>query len=295
MIWKLRIALKQTFVKLFAKRTKLFHDIIYTKIIFLITFGRFPNIKAPKTFNENIFCLKNREIEYDYAKYTDKYEVREYVEQKIGKQYLNEVLGIYNSFDEIDFGKLPNEFALKATHGSSYNVIVTDKKLLDIEKTKTKFDKWLKENFFYKAREKNYFNIKPRIMCDHFLKPETGVLEEFKLFCFYGKVKFIQYNKETAQGRFDNLYDANWNKIDVIYGYPNFEGAVLPNNKNELISVAEKLAEPFVFVRADLYNIDGKIIFSELTFHSGGGMVPFKPKKYDQIFGKFFEKEDTKS
>ena len=175
---------------------------------------------------------------------------------------------------------------MKATHGSSYNIIVPDKSKLDKNAAKKKFDRWLRENFYYKDREKNYKNIKPRIMCDAFLRPLDEQLEEYKLFCFKGKVGFIQHNKQINGKRYDNIFDAQWNILPVKYGYDGFTGDSKPENGDELITVAEKLAAPFELVRVDLYNVDGKIVFSELTFHSGGGLIPFEPKEYDRMFGK---------
>ena len=123
-------------------------------------------------------------------------------------------------------------------------------------------------------------------MCDAFLRPLDEQLEEYKLFCFKGKVGFIQHNKQINGKRYDNIFDAQWNILPVKYGYDGFTGDSKPENGDELITVAEKLAAPFELVRVDLYNVDGKIVFSELTFHSGGGLIPFEPKEYDRMFGK---------
>lgn len=163
--------------------------------------------------------------------YTDKLEVRDYVRKTVGEQYLNEVIGVYESFDDIDFDQLS----------------------------------------------------------DAFLRPLDGQLEEYKLFCFKGKVGFIQHNKQIGGKRYNNIFDAQWNILPVKYGYDGFTGDSKPENGDELIAVAEKLAVPFELVRVDLYNIDGRIVFSELTFHSGGGLITFEPKGYDRKFGKVLE------
>ena len=287
---KIRIALKLFVYALFSKKTKLINDEKYNKLLFYITFGRKADFNNPKTFNEHVCARKVRRDEYGLSVYTDKYLVRDYVKNTVGEQYLNNVLGIFDSYSEIDFDKLPDKFALKCTHGSGMNVLVTDKKSLDHKKTEKKFSKWLKENFYYKAREKNYYNIVPRIMCDEFLenKDKNGLCE-MKIFCFGGKAKFISYNLFKGEKPFTNYYNSNWEKIDLKVGYENFDGDCLPANKTEIIEIAEKLATPFDFVRVDLYNVDDRIIFSELTFHSGGGFTPFTPHKYDEIFAKYFE------
>ena len=283
---KYRILVKVLLIKFFVKFPKLISDAAHSKLLFRVMFGYTPDLNHPKTMNEYICSTKISDEKLTYWVYTDKYEVRKYVEQVVGDQYLNQVLGIYNSFEDIDFNTLPEAFAMKATHGSSYNVIVPDKRKLDTKAAQKKFDQWLAENFYFKDREKNYKNIPPRIMIDAFLQPGDGQLEEYKLFCFKGKVGFIQHNKQIAGERYDNIFDPDWNLIPVKYGYAGFEGDEKPMNGDELITVAEKLAEPFEFVRVDLYNVDEHIIFSELTFHSGGGLIPFEPKEYDRKFGE---------
>ena len=286
---KIRVFIKVVAIKFFETFPKLISDENHSKLLYWIMFGRIPDLKNPKTFNEYICATKVDDKKLEYYKYTDKYLVRQYIERVVGNKYLNQMLGIYDSFDEIDFNALPNAFALKATHGSSYNIIVKDKSKFDRAKAKKKFAKWLKENFYYKDREKNYKNIRPRIICEAYLEPKDEELEEYKLFCFKGKVGFIQHNKLLNGERHSNVFDSQWNLLPVRYGYSGFQDDGKPDNGCELISIAEKLAEPFDMVRVDLYNIDGRILFSELTFHSGGGLIPFEPKKYDREFGKLLD------
>lgn len=283
---KIKIFAKVVAINFFCRFPKLISDKNHSKLLYFIMFGYIPDLDNPKTMNEYICSTKVSEEKLDYWVYTDKYEVRKYVEEIVGREYLNDVVGIYDNFDEIDFDSLPEAFAMKGTHGSSYNIIVKDKKKLNKSDAKQKFDKWLSENYYYKDREKNYKNIKPRIMCDAFLNPKDSQLEEYKLFCFKGKVGFIQHNKQIHGKRYDNIFSPEWEKLPVKYGYDGFEGDKKPENAGELVEVAEKLAQKFEFVRVDLYNVDGRIVFSELTFHSGGGLIPFSPKEYDRKFGE---------
>lgn len=283
---KFKVLLKVLCIRFFEKFPKLISDEKHAKLLYWIMFGYVPDLNNPKTLNEYICATKISEEKLDYWRYTDKYEVRQYVAETVGEQYLNEVVGLYDNFDAIDFDALPDAFAMKATHGSSYNIIVSDKSCLDIPDARKKFKKWLKENYYYKDREKNYKLIKPRIMCDAFLNPKGGQLEEYKLFCFNGKVGFIQHNKQIGGARYDNIFGPDWKLLPVKYGYAGFPDDEKPANGAELISLAEKLSAPFRFVRVDLYNVDGRIVFSELTFHSGGGLVPMQPKSYDREFGK---------
>ena len=187
---KARIFLRVVVTKFFWKFPSLISDESHAKLLFWIRFGYRFDFRHPKTMNEYICASKISDEKLGFDIYTDKYEVRSYVRETVGDRYLNEALGIYDRFDDIDFDRLPDAFAMKATHGSSYNIIVTDKSKLDRAAAKKKFDRWLGENFYYKDREKNYKNIKPRILCDAFLRPLDGQLEEYKLFCFRGKVGF---------------------------------------------------------------------------------------------------------
>lgn len=287
MLFKARIFLKVVLTKIFMWFPRWISDENHTKLLYWCMFGRLPDLKNPRTFNEWICAHKIKDEWLDYRQYADKYEARTYVRESIGEQYLNEVLGVYSSFDDIDFNALPTAFVMKGTHGSRYNILVPDKHALDVVAARKKFNKWLKENFYYKAREKQYKLIQPRIMIDRFLKPQQGEIEEFKLFCFHGKVKMISYNQGEGHNRKSNLFDEQWQPLPVRLGYRGFPQEQLPQNKEQLVLLAEKLAQPFEFVRVDLYHIDGTIYFSELTFSPGGGLVPFKPKEFDRELGKW--------
>lgn len=251
--------------------------------------GRKADFDNPATFSEYICARKVRRDEYDLWVYTDKYQVRKYVADVVGSQYLNENYGVYDCYEDIDFENLPNRFALRCTHGSGMNMIVTDKAMINHKQAAKHFRKWLKSNYYYLGREKNYYKVPPRIVCDQFLECETQEgLPEAKVFCFNGKAKFICYNLNLEEKVYSNYYDAQWNRLDMRRGYANCADWIVPGNAAEIVEVAEKLAAPFDFVRVDLYNLDNRIIFSELTFHSGGGFVPFTPATYDTEFAKYF-------
>lgn len=287
MLWKLKMLLKKIVVALSQRFPRLISDEAYSRLLYFIVFGKGIDLAHPKTFNEHIIAAKLEDRKYAYAPYTDKYEVRKYVAETVGEQYLNPMLGIYNRFDEIDFDALPKAFALKATHGSGFNIIVPDKDKLDIPAAKKKFDRWLATNFYYKDREKNYKHITPRILCDQYIQFEE-VLVEYKLYCFFGKVRLICQNIDKDGRRYTNVMNEHFEPLDVRFGYDRLDFPVT-GKKEELTAVAEKLSQPFDFVRVDLYENKGQIRFSELTFHSGGGLVPFRPASYDLEFGKFFE------
>ena len=292
--YKLRLALKVTVLKVFGKATGIMSDETFNKVLFRIMFGRKADFNNPTTFNEFVCARKIRQDAYDLWPYTDKYEVRKYVRDTIGEQYLNENYGVYTKFEDIDVNALPDRFVLRGTHGSGYNIVVRDKTDFEPEKAGAKFQKWLKENYYYRCRERNYFQIKPRITCDRFLECKTAEgLPEMKVFCFGGKAKLISYNIFENSQTYVNMYDENWNYLNVAEGYPHFADKTVPENHAEILRVAEALAAPFDFVRVDLYNIDGRILFSELTFFTGGGFAPFSPLEYDEKFADYFKELDA--
>lgn len=277
------------YIKLFGKMSKIVSDEQYNKRIYKIRFGKNPDLDNPVTFNENIIKNKVFDDELYLSAYTDKYEVRKYVEEKIGSKYLNEVYDVYSNVDDIDFSKLPTKFALKATHGSGWNIIVEDKRKIDLNRVRHRFKKWLNMNYYLVGREKNYKNIKGRIVCEKYLDLSDGLIE-YKVFYFNGKARFFTYNLEWPDRRISNYYYADGSYIDVGIGYEHSPNHKLSDNYKDVIALSEKLSSDFKFVRVDLYSVKGKIYFSELTFHPNGGFSPFYPDEYDIEFGSYFSK-----
>ena len=212
MLWKFKMLLKKLLISFSQKFPDAISDELYSKILYFIVFGKRIDLSNPQTFNEHIIVKKLEDKKYGYDIYTDKYAVREYVKECGCEHILNEIYGIYDSFSDIDFTKLPNSFALKATHASGFNIIVPDKADFNIDEAKKKFDKWLKVNFYYKDREKNYKNIKPAILCDKYIN-FGDCLIEYKLYCFNGKVKIICQNVDCDGKRYTNVLDKKFNKI----------------------------------------------------------------------------------
>ena len=141
------------------------------KLLYFIRTKKIPNLKKPITFNEKTTYLKlNNYSKNDLVvKCADKYEVRKYVEDKGYSKLLNELYGVYDNFDEIDFEKLPNKFALKCTHGCAYNIICSDKSKFNKEEARKKVNKWMKEKYGYATTELHYTKIKPKIIIEKYL------------------------------------------------------------------------------------------------------------------------------
>lgn len=156
--------------------SKKLNDETFIKWRYFIAFGKFPNLVSPQTFNEKLQWLKLHDKHEEYSELVDKYEVKNYICNSIGKEYVIPTLGVYNSFDEIDFDVLPNQFVLKTTHDSGGVVVCPDKNKLDINKAREILQKSLRTNYFYTGREYPYKNLKPRIIAENIwlMNPEQN-------------------------------------------------------------------------------------------------------------------------
>ena len=249
----------------------------------------------------------------------DKWAVREYVKARTGEKYLVPCIGVYDDVDKIPFEKLPNQFVLKATHGSGWNIICPDKGRIDWRLAQRKMRKWLRSDFSKVGREWHYHEIKPRIICERFLvDPESTTLRDYKLFTFRGETKYIwvDFTERIADGlqgelvqetgyskpkivdglvRYRNIYDPQWRYMPGRGSlHPCKETACVkkPECLEEMLEVARKLASDFPQCRVDLYVIGGKrIVFGELTFTSGNGCNAFYPQSFNDELGSYIDLE----
>lgn len=264
---------------------------IGAKILYTLSTKSIPHLKNPRNFNDKMTLLKLKYYNNDkrLPNLVDKYEVRNYV-KKIGcEEILNELYGVYDNPEEIDFNTLPEKFALKCTHGCAYNIICNDKSKLDIEKTKKKLNKWLKETYGYPTQELQYIKIKPRIIAEKNLCDENGKMpKDYKIYCFDGKPECIKVISDREKGGYKaNYYDLDWNELD--YGKRKWTSKFhqeKPENLKEMLEYAKKLSNGFKFVRVDLYDQNNKVIFGELTFTPSRGYAPYYSKKGNIELGK---------
>jgi len=251
-----------------------------------------PNLVAPKEFMEKLLWLKLYYYTFNYERYVDKYDVRNYVAEKVGSAYLNEIYGVYDAVSQISFDQLPNEFVLKGTHGSGYNIIVKDKSTLDIALTKKKLNQFLTDNYYYKFRELIYKNVTPRILIEKYISEiDSDSLIDYKFHCFHGEPKYVFVQQEKNKKLKKSFYDLSWNKVMPEKHVPAFADAYFkkPQNFNEMIEVARKLSDGFIFLRVDLYAVGDKIIFGELTFFSTGGLVRSSIERFNKEFGDLIQ------
>lgn len=222
----------------------------------------------------------------------DKYAAKEYVASIIGEEHIIPTLGVWNSFDEIDFSTLPNRFVLKVTHDSGGLVICRDKEQLDIDIAKKKINKALKNDYYVGSREWPYKDVPRRIMAEQFMTNgdlDNGLID-YKFYCFNGEPRFLYMsegleNHSTARISFLTL-DWKFAEFGRSDYKPFAELPEKPDKFDEMLEIAEVLARNVKnFIRVDLYEIKGNVYFSELTFSPCSGMMPFQPEEWDKKLG----------
>jgi len=243
-----------------------------------------------KTYNEKIQWLKLYDNSSIRTKLSDKYLVREYVANAIGDKYLIPLYGVWNNFHDIDFDTLPNDFVLKCNHGSGYNIIVNNKKMLNLNKAEEKFNEWMENDFSDFGMELQYKHIERKIIAEKFLhNKDNEDLMDYKFFVFDGTVRYIQVDIDRFKNHRRNLFTREWQYIPYSIGFPNAPEVKLPKPQKieEMLSIAENLGKNFLHVRVDLYLFEENIYFGELTFTHGSGTEKFTPEEFGVEMGKW--------
>lgn len=266
--------------------------VIACKAIYYQKFGKHLNLNNPQTLNEKIIWLKLNRYNNNplITQCADKYMVREYVKSKGLENILNELFGVWKKVAEINWEDLPNQFAMKCNHGSTYNIICGDKSSLDIDKTKKILKKWMREDRWRSNAEITYKNIPRRIICEKYLMGNRSFFPlDYKIYCFHGNAKYVLVRMaDLIEAPKFFFFNRNWTLMRINKDSINApKGFTLPkpDNLQEMFLDAEILAEPFPFVRVDLYSVDKKIVFGELTFTPSGGFDNNRLLETDLLFG----------
>lgn len=271
------------------KMEKVLPDPLYLKILFKLKVGHKLNLKTPKTFNEKMSWIKLYDRQPLYTRLADKYEVKQYVAERIGGGYVVDNYLVAESWDEIDFDKLPNQFVLKCTHDSGGAFVCRDKQQFDFERVRQVMMANLHCNYFYPGREWPYKNIKPRIIADRYLDDHTGKeLRDYKFLCFNGKPTYM-YCTIKGANIFENFYDMQFRPVMIDHGFPRHQPEFeRPKNFELMKELATKLSEDIPFVRVDFFDVDDKVYFGEFTFYDWGGLRPFGGD-WDQRLGELIQ------
>lgn len=265
-------------------------DRLYLNIKYKLKIGKKLDAVDPKTFNEKLQWLKLFDRKPEYTQMVDKYEVRKYIKDTIGEEYLVPLIGVYDRFGDIDFDSLPDQFVLKPNHTSGNVVVCKDKSKLDFLKLEKEINRWLKQRYYWVHREWPYKNVKPKIICEEMMDSK---IMDYKFFCFDGKPMFLYVSQGLVcdHSLKVDFYDLDWNRMPFKRtDYDNFDKILeKPQNFDLMIRLAVRLSEGFPFIRIDLYNIGNRVYFSEFTFSPCSGLMPIEPIEYDELLGNLIQ------
>lgn len=261
----------------------------FLKRMYKINMGKELNLTDPINYTEKLQWLKLYDHRPEYTTMVDKYEVKKYVADRIGKQYVIPLLGVWDSADEIDFDVLPDKFVLKTTHDSGALVICKDKSKLDVKAAKKRLNHFLGRRYYDCNREWPYKNVKPRIIAEQYMEDSTHKeLRDYKFFTFGGvpKVLYIAQGRGKGEPTVADFFDMNFNHLPFTIDH---DMADVPPEKpvcfEEMKRLAAILSEGTPQLRVDFYEVDGRVYFGEMTFFHCSGMEAFHPEEWDKTFG----------
>lgn len=297
------ISLKERFAEIFKFMTRPLSDEMYLKLSFRIRMGRKLDLEKPVTLNEKLQWLKLYYHDPKLNQYVDKYAVKNIVSKVIGNEYIIPTLGMWKSFDEIDFSKLPDKFVLKCNHDSHSVVICKDKDQFNYQMAKSKLTKGLKTNYFWHGREWAYKDVKPCIIAEEYMSDneQSDVLTDYKFYCFKDYVDSVMLciDREIGEPKY-YFFDKDWKLCRYnVRGKEAPEDFTLPKPQgmDGMFKIASKLSQMTgaPFVRVDLYNVNGHTYFGELTFSPGNGLDPNRLYETDVYFGNLIKLEELKN
>ncbi len=269
----------------------------FLKYAYKRSVGKERRFGSPTCHNEKLQWLKLYNRRPEYTTMVDKYDAKKYVADKIGREYIIPTIGVWDSFDEIDFDALPEQFVLKCTHDSGGLVICRDKDSLDISAAREKLTEHLSRNYYWIGREWPYKDIKPRILAEEYMQDKYSEnLTVYKIFNFSGNPTIIQViQDDKTKAETIDYFDTEWNLLELKQNFPNSPSHLpKPMTLSVMLELANKLSDGVPFVRTDFYEINNKVYFSEFTFFSDNGLVRFHPDAWDKTLGDLIDLKHTK-
>lgn len=270
-------------------------DKIYLSLMWRYKMGYWLNWNHTTKYAEKLQLLKLRDRNPFYTQLVDKLLVREYVAEKIGKEYLIPIFGVWDKFEDIDFEKLPQKFVIKCSHDSGSTIVCYDKSQLDLDKCRRKLNRALEKNYYYLYREWPYKNVKPKIVIedlldDGFSKSVKRDICDYKFFCFGGEPRLMYVTRDREKNTPMDFFDMDYNHLNASMGWNSSQEAPpRPKHFDTMRELAKKLSQNIPHVRIDFYNCNGKIFFGEMTFFHDAGYFEMKPESLDKLFVKWIE------
>ena len=258
----------------------------YIKVRWKAMYGRELDLSNPITFNEKIQWLKLHSSETELRPLADKIAVKEYVGNIIGFDYIIPTLGCWNHYDEIDFNHLPESFVLKCTHDSGSTTVVRSKERIDHIALRSMYEDKLSVDYYYKGRERCYKGIPRKIIAEPHISPDKE-LKDYKIHVFSGVPRLIQVDLGRFSSHKRNMYTPDWEyqPFSVLYPTDMTQIEECPGKLPKMFEIATSLSKDFSYVRVDLYTVDDKVYFGELTFFHGSGYEPFDPPEWNKTMG----------
>ena len=263
------------------------------KINYWLTMGKKLDLEHPVSFNEKLQWLKVNLRHPEFTEMVDKAEAKNIARRLMGDEYIVPTYGVWNSFDDIDFSQLPNQFVLKCTHNSGGTVICRDKATFNKVKAKKILNACLSKNPYWATREYPYKEVKPRIIAEKFMsdgRTKVSGLTDYKFFCFNGEPKMMYVSHDNAEHATTDFFDMDYNRLPIRMKDPNSE--VLPEQPKEFEEMkqyARQLSKNMPFLRVDFYVICHVVYFGELTFFHNSGLTPIRPTEWEYKIGKWLK------
>lgn len=265
----------------------------FLKRRYRLELGKELNLMNPVTYTEKLQWLKLYDHRPEYTRMVDKYEVKQYVAERLGEEYVIPLLGVWEQVEDIDFEMLPDRFVLKTTHDSGGIVVCKDKSKLDIPAAKKRLKHFLKRNYYDYNREWPYKNVKHRIIAEKYMEDSrSGELRDYKFFTFGGepRVLYIAQGRGRGEPTTADFFDMEFNHLQLTIDH---DMADVPPEKperfEEMKRMAALLSQGTPQLRVDFYEVDGQLYFGEMTFFHCSGLIPFHPEEWDRIFGDWVE------
>lgn len=296
MIKRMSFRIKETYHNI-NKKIKMLTSIISptlnSKLMYRRILGESLNLKNPRNFNEKLMWLKLNIYNNNplITQCADKYQMRDYINKCGYGELLNELIGCWDSVDEIEWEKLPDKFAIKCNHGAGYNIICNDKKQMNVIEVKKTLENWMREDFWKLNAEVNYKNIPKKIICEKYISSSYGLFPvDYKLYCFNGEPLFIgcfiERDNDTREIK-RGYFDFDWKLQDFLIDEYKCDCEKFPRPKqlDRMYNIAKDLCKPFPFVRIDFYECKDRLIFGEFTFTPTGCLATYFNKKTLQNLG----------
>jgi hypothetical protein len=261
-------------------------DSAFVRLNYLIARRQILHVNPPNTFSEKLQWLKLHGNLQTYHAYADKWEVRDYVKGRVGASYLVPLFAVWDDYREVDVSKLPEQFVLKASHGSGFVFVCRDKACCSQRELQSMLRAWMSIDFYRTTRELQYKACQRRVLCEALLDDGSGDMPDYKFFCFHGTPELVQVDTNRFANHRRDLFSTDWKRLPVELLYPNADQVPpTPAAFDEMLEVSRCLSRGFDFVRVDLYSSGGRVYFGELTFTPGNGLEQFDPPVFDLILG----------